>query len=346
MHIDIKNLRDVEVEKEIPFEELALIIEDAVVRAYIKHITPIPNDVDYKPTAVKLEDEKGRPRARVGLDRKTGDITIFAPVYNDEDERTGEEVVDSSDFGYIAVAEAKRVLFQSIRALDDEKILGEFRHKKGDLISGVIQQSSNAKMIHVLIGKNLEAVMPSPEQVAGEDYTHGKRIRVVITDVKKGMKGPSITVSRHHPDLVRRLFELEVPEIGQGLVKVAAISRHQGHRTKIAVFSTEPGFNAKGAFIGELGARVRNVSKELGDEKIDIVDYSPDIAEFVAHALSPAKVTKAVLVDASINAVRAFVPEYQLSLAIGKDGQNARLAAMLTRAKIDVKSDALMDELL
>jgi N utilization substance protein A len=201
-------------------------------------------------------------------------------------------------------------------------------------------------MVHVLIGKNLEAVMPSPEQVAGEDYTHGKRIRVVITDVKKGMKGPSITVSRHHPDLVRRLFELEVPEIGQGLVKVAAISRHQGHRTKIAVFSTEPGFNAKGAFIGELGARVRNVSKELGDEKIDIVDYSPDIAEFVAHALSPAKVTKAVLVDASINAVRAFVPEYQLSLAIGKDGQNARLAAMLTRAKIDVKSDALMDELL
>lgn len=344
MHIDIKQLRDVESEKEIPFEELVDIVESAIERAYIKHITPISDDPDARPQAVKTEDDKGRKRARVTLDRKSGDITIRVPRYDENDEQVGEDVVDTADFGYIAVSEAKRVLFQRIRAIDDEKILGEFSHKKGDLISGVIQQSSNEKMIHVLIGKNLEAVMPSSEQVATEEYTHGKRIRVVITDVKKGLKGPSITVSRHHPDLVKRLFELEVPEIGQGLVKIAAISRHQGHRTKIAVFSTEPGFNAKGAFIGELGSRVRNVSKELGDEKIDIVDYSPDIAEFVAHALSPAKVTKAVLVDAATNAVRAFVPEYQLSLAIGKDGQNARLAAMLTRAKIDVKSDALLNE--
>jgi N utilization substance protein A len=345
MHIDIKQLRDVEAEKEIPFEELVDIVESAIERAYIKHITPILDDPDARPLAVKTEDERGRKRVRVSLDRKSGDIAIHIPEYDDEtDAVVSEELADLTDFGYIAVAEAKRVLFQRIRAIDDEKILGEFSHKKGDLISGVIQQSSNEKMIHVLIGKNLEAVMPIAEQVSGEDYAHGKRIRVVITDVKKGMKGPSITVSRHHPDLVKRLFELEVPELGQGLVKIAAISRHQGHRTKIAVFSTESGFNAKGAFIGELGARVRNVSKELGDEKIDIVDYSPDIAEFVAHALSPAKVTKAVLVDAATNAVRAFVPEYQLSLAIGKDGQNARLAAMLTRAKIDVKSDALLDD--
>ena len=344
MHIDIKNLRDVEAEKEIPFDELVDIVEDAIERAYVKHITPVPAELGDRPAPVKMEDEHGNKRARATLDRKTGDITIFTPTYNDEDELTGEEQVVDTDFGYIAANEAKRVLVQRIRAIDDEKILGEFSHKKGDLISGVIQQSSNSKMIQVLIGKNLEAVMPSAEQVAGEEYLHGKRIRVVITDVKKGLKGPSITVSRHHPDLVKRLFELEVPEIGQGLVKSAAISRHQGHRTKIAVFSTEPGFNAKGAFIGELGSRVRNVSKELGDEKIDIVDYSPNIAEFVAHALSPAKVTKAVLVDEATNAVRAFVPEYQLSLAIGKDGQNARLAAMLTRAKIDVKSDTLLDE--
>ncbi len=344
MHIDIKQLRDVEAEREIPFEELVDIVESAIERAYIKHITPILDDPDARPAAVKTEDEKGRKRVRVSLDRKSGDIAIHLPEYDDDDKMVNEELADLTDFGYIAVAEAKRVLFQRIRAIDDEKILGEFSHKKGDLISGVVQQSSNAKMIHVLIGKNLEAVMPIAEQVAGEEYTHGKRIRVVITDVKKGMKGPSITVSRHHPDLVKRLFELEVPEIGQGLVKIAAISRHQGHRTKIAVFSTEPGFNAKGAFIGELGSRVRNVSKELGDEKIDIVDYSPDIAQFVAHALSPAKVTKAVLVDAATNAVRAFVPEYQLSLAIGKDGQNARLAAMLTRAKIDVKSDDLIED--
>ncbi|MFZ4505428.1 MAG: transcription termination factor NusA, partial [Microbacteriaceae bacterium] len=324
MHIDIKNLRDIEGEKEIPFDELVDIVQDAVERAYVKHITPAPAELGDRPAPVKMEDEHGNKRARAVLDRKTGDIEIFAPTYNDDDELTGEEVVEDTDFGYIAASEAKRVLIQRIRAIDDEKILGEFSHKKGDLISGVVQQSSSAKMIHILIGKNLEAVMPSAEQVATEVYEHGKRIRVVITDVKKGLKGPSITVSRHHPDLVRRLFELEVPEIGQGLVKIAAISRHQGHRTKIAVFSTEAGFNAKGAFIGELGSRVRNVSKELGDEKIDIVDYSPNVAEFVAHALSPAKVTKAVLVDEATNAVRAFVPEYQLSLAIGKDGQNAR----------------------
>jgi len=344
MHIEIKNLRDVEAEKEIPFDELVDIVEDAIERAYVKHITPVPAELGDRPVPPKMEDDHGNKRARATLDRKTGDVTIFAPTYNDDDELTGEEEIVDTDFGYIAANEAKRVLIQRIRAIDDEKILGEFSHKKGDLISGVIQQSSNSKMVQVLIGKNLEAVMPSAEQVAGEEYAHGKRIRVVITDVKKGLKGPSITVSRHHPDLVKRLFELEVPEINQGLVKIAAISRHQGHRTKIAVFSMEPGFNAKGAFIGELGARVRNVSKELGDEKIDIVDYSTDIAQFVAHALSPAKVTKAILVDEATNAVRAYVPEYQLSLAIGKDGQNARLAAMLTRAKIDVKSDTLLDE--
>ena len=345
MHIDIKQLREVEIDKEIQPGELVGIVESAIQRAYVKHITPIPHDLGDRPHQVKLEDEHGRDRARVNLDRKSGDITIFVPAYDEDGEFIGEEQVDPEDFGYIAVAEAKRVMFQALRSIDDDKVMGEFQHKKGDLISGVIQQSSNAQMVHVLIGKNLEAVMPKPEQVAGEDYSHGRRIRVVITDVKMGMKGPSITVSRHHPELVKRLFELEVPELGQGLVKIAAISRHQGHRTKIAVFSTESGFNAKGAFIGELGARVRNVSKELGDEKIDIVDYSPDLVEFVAHALSPAKVTKAVLIDEATNAVRAFVPEYQLSLAIGKDGQNARLAAMLTRAKIDVKSDTLMDEL-
>jgi N utilization substance protein A len=242
-----------------------------------------------------------------------------------------------------AVAEAKRVLFQSIRALDDEKILGEFSHKKGDLISGVIQQSSNAKMIHVLIGKNLEAVMPSPEQVAGEDYTHGKRIRVVITDVKKGMKGPSITVSRHHPDLVRRLFELEVPEIGQGLVKVAAISRHQGHRTKIAVFSNDSNVDPVGACVGARGARVRMVVNELRGEKIDIVPFSDEPADFVMKALSPAKV-KEVRIHEDTGTAEVIVPDYQLSLAIGKEGQNARLAARLTGWRVDIKSETQLAE--
>ena len=181
-------------------------------------------------------------------------------------------------------------------------------------------------------------------QVPGEDYSHGSRIRVYVTSVSKGLKGPSITVSRTHPGLVRRLFALEVPEIASGLVEIAALSREAGHRTKMAVRATQPGINAKGACIGELGQRVRAVTSELHDEKIDIVDWSDDLATFVASALSPAKVTSAFVVDEKLKAVRALVPDYQLSLAIGKEGQNARLAAKLTGAKIDIQPDSVMED--
>jgi N utilization substance protein A len=158
------------------------------------------------------------------------------------------------------------------------------------------------------------------------------------------MKGPQITVSRTHPSLVRRLFALEVPEIASGVVEIVSLAREAGHRTKIAVRATEPGVNAKGACIGELGQRVRAVTAELNNEKIDIVDYSPDLATFVASALSPAKVTSAYIIDESIKAVRALVPDYQLSLAIGKEGQNARLAAKLTGAKIDIQPDSILED--
>ena len=178
----------------------------------------------------------------------------------------------------------------------------------------------------------------------GETYTHGSRIRVYVTSVGKGHKGPQITVSRTHPGLVRKLFALEVPEIASGVVEIISLAREAGHRTKIAVRANEPGVNAKGACIGELGARVRAVTTELGDEKIDIVDYSSRPADFVASALSPAKVTSAFVIDASTKAVRALVPDYQLSLAIGKEGQNARLAAKLTGARIDIQPDSILDE--
>ena len=197
-------------------------------------------------------------------------------------------------------------------------------------------------MVHVDLG-TVEAILPPEEQVAGEQYAHGSRLRVYVTSVSKGTKGPQITVSRTHPGLVRKLFALEVPEIASGLVEITSLAREAGHRTKIAVTAKDPAINAKGACIGELGRRVRAVTEELGGEKIDIVDYDPELAKFVANALSPAKVTSSFVLDAGTKAVRALVPDYQLSLAIGKEGQNARLAAKLTGAKIDIQPDSILE---
>jgi N utilization substance protein A len=197
--------------------------------------------------------------------------------------------------------------------------------------------------VMVDLGK-IEAVLPAPEQVPGEKYEHGSRLRVYVVGVRKGFKGPQITVSRTHPNLVKKLFALEVPEIADGTVEITAIAREAGHRTKIAVKANDPSINAKGACIGEMGRRVRAVTEELAGEKIDIVDHDPDLATFVAHALSPAKVTSAFVLDAGTKAVRALVPDYQLSLAIGKEGQNARLAAKLTGAKIDIQPDSVLDD--
>ena len=222
-------------------------------------------------------------------------------------------------------------------------MLGEFRAKEGDIVAGVIQQGPNPKMIHVDLG-SVEAILPPEEQVSTEEYTHGSRLRVYVTSVAKGNKGPQITVSRTHPGLVRKLFALEVPEIAQGLVEIVSLAREAGHRTKIAVVAKDPSINAKGACIGEMGRRVRAVTEELSGEKIDIIDYNPELAAFVAQALSPAKVTSAFILDAQTKAVRALVPDYQLSLAIGKEGQNARLAAKLTGAKIDIQPDSILDE--
>ena len=223
-------------------------------------------------------------------------------------------------------------------------MLGEFRGKEGDIVAGVVQQGPNPRMVHVDLG-SVEAILPPEEQVAGEEYAHGSRLRVYVTSVAKGTKGPQITVSRTHPGLVRKLFALEVPEIPAGLVEIVSLAREAGHRTKIAVKANDPTINAKGACIGELGRRVRAVTEELGGEKIDIVDYDPELAKFVANALSPAKVTSSFILDASTKAVRALVPDYQLSLAIGKEGQNARLAAKLTGAKIDIQPDSVLETL-
>jgi N utilization substance protein A len=200
-----------------------------------------------------------------------------------------------------------------------------------------VQQGKDPRMVQIDLG-TVEAILPPPEQVPGEYYRHGSRLRVYVTDVHRGPKGPAITVSRSHPNLVRRLFELEVPEISDGQVEIVALAREAGHRSKLAVRSLQAGINAKGACIGEMGTRVRAVMTELGDEKIDIVDFDDDPATFVGHALSPAKVVSVEVLDEATHQIRAVVPDNQLSLAIGKEGQNARLAAKLTGWRIDIVS--------
>ncbi|WP_296196460.1 transcription termination factor NusA [uncultured Microbacterium sp.] len=327
MDIDMSLLRGIEREREIPLAELAGIIEQAILTAFEKHSA-----------------EHGTPveGARATLDRKTGHVSIYAPLRDEEGAVLGEEEVFPDDFGRIAAFAAKQVIGQRLRDIADDAVLGEFRGKEGDIVAGVVQQGPNPRMVHVDLG-TVEAILPPEEQVPGETYAHGSRIRVYVTGVSKGVKGPAITVSRTHPGLVRKLFALEVPEIAAGLVEIVALAREAGHRTKMAVVSSDSSINAKGACIGELGRRVRAVTEELGGEKIDIVDYSPQLPVFVANALSPAKVTSSFVLDAATKAVRALVPDYQLSLAIGKEGQNARLAARLTGAKIDIQPDSVLE---
>ncbi|HLP23194.1 MAG TPA: transcription termination factor NusA [Microbacteriaceae bacterium] len=330
MDIDLNVLRMMEREKEIPFDELVTIIEQAILTAYLKHTNP---------------DQHGHipaNGARVELDRKTGHITVYIPERDEEGNILGEVVDSPDDFGRIAAHAAKQVINQRLRDIADDAVLGEFKGKEGDIVAGVIQQGPNPRMVHIDLGA-IEAILPPEEQVPGEEYPHGSRIRVYVTSVSRGLKGPSITVSRTHPGLVRKLFALEVPEIAAGTVEIVSLAREAGHRTKIAVRATEPGINAKGACIGELGQRVRSVTAELGEEKIDIVDWSDDLPTFVSNALSPAKVSSAFVLDAATKSVRALVPDYQLSLAIGKEGQNARLAAKLTTAKIDIQPDSVME---
>jgi N utilization substance protein A len=198
-------------------------------------------------------------------------------------------------------------------------------------------------VVLVDLGK-IEAVLPAHEQVPGEDYVHGERLRAYVVQVKKGHKGPSVTLSRTHPGLVKKLFALEVPEIADGTVEIAAVAREAGHRTKIAVRSRRPGVNPKGACIGPMGSRVRNVMTELHGEKIDIIDWSEDPGEFVGNALSPARVSHVEVLDLEGRVARVIVPDYQLSLAIGKEGQNARLAARLTGWRIDIRPDTQAED--
>jgi N utilization substance protein A len=236
---------------------------------------------------------------------------------------------------------AKQVILQRLREATDEAHFGEYAGRDGDLVTGVVQAHearAEKGIVTVDLGK-VEATLPPAEQVPGELYGHGQRIKCIVVHVAKGFRGPQITLSRSHPSLVKKLFALEVPEIADGTVEIAAIAREAGHRTKIAVRSTAQGVNAKGACIGPMGQRVRAVMSELHGEKIDIIDWSDDPATFVGNALSPAKALRVDVVDAATKTARVIVPDFQLSLAIGREGQNARLAARLTGWRIDIRPD-------
>jgi N utilization substance protein A len=319
MDIDLSILRMLEREKEISFDVLVDAIEQALLTAYQR--TP-----------------DAQQQTRVVLDRKTGHVSVLVSELDDDGNVVGEYEDTPEGFGRIAATTAKQVMLQRLRDAEDEIKFGEFSGREGDIISGVIQQGRNPDDVMVDLGR-LEALLPVSERVPGEEYKHGERIKCLVVSVRKGMRGPQVTLSRSHPNLVRKLFALEVPEIADGTVEIAAIAREAGHRTKIAVHSTVPGVNAKGACIGPMGQRVRNVMSELHGEKIDIVDWSEDPAELVAHALSPARVNSVEIVDLAARSCRVVVPDFQLSLAIGKEGQNARLAARLTGWRIDIRSD-------
>jgi N utilization substance protein A len=278
----------------------------------------------------------------VEINRQSGAAVVYAQEYGDGGELLREWDDTPHDFGRIAAMTAKQVILQRLREATDEVHFGEYVNRDGDLVTGVIQaheSRSEKGIVSVDLGK-VEAVLPQSEQVPGETYPHGQRIRCVVVHVAKSFRGPQVTLSRSHPALVKKLFALEVPEIADGTVEIAAIAREAGHRTKIAVRSTVPGVNPKGACIGPMGQRVRAVMSELHGEKIDIIDWSDDPAEFVGNALSPAKALKVEVVDLATRAARVTVPDYQLSLAIGREGQNARLAARLTGWRIDIRSDA------
>ena len=335
-------LRELVKEKGICEDLIITTIQDALVAAYKKN---------YANANTKAQNVK------VSIDRETGEIGVYAQkvvvdeVYDDVTEISLEEakaispryevddVVDlevtPKNFGRVAAQLAKQVVTQRIKEAERNIIYDEYKEKEFDIITGTILRKDKG-MVFVNLGK-LEGVIGPNEQIPGEEYKFNEKLKLYIVEVKNGSKGPQIHVSRTHPGLVKRLFELEVPEIFDGVVEVKSISREAGSRSKIAVYSNDEEVDAMGACVGPKGVRVQNIVNELKNEKIDIIKWSKDPAEFIANSLSPAKVLD-VEVDEENKTAKVVVDDNQLSLAIGKEGQNVRLAAKLTNWKIDIKS--------
>ncbi|MDR9757567.1 MAG: transcription termination factor NusA [Thermacetogeniaceae bacterium] len=339
MNLELINaLQDIEKEKGISSEVLLEAIEHALHTAYRKNFGSAQN------SRIEIDKETGEIRV---YSRKTvvanvsdsnTEISLEEAVQVEPEAKEGEVIeieVTPRDFGRIAAQAAKQVVVQQIREAERGLIYQEFSSREGDIVTGTVRRQE-AKNIFIDLGR-AEAVLIPSEQIPTEKYNRGDRIKAYITEVKKTTKGPQILVSRTHPGLLKRLFELEVPEIFEGIVEIKAVAREPGMRSKIAVYSRDENVDSIGSCVGPKGMRVQAVVVELKGEKIDIVKWSSDPREFIANALSPAKVDS-VEIDEEEKAARVIVPDHQLSLAIGKEGQNARLAARLTGWKIDIKS--------
>ncbi|SCY12565.1 transcription termination factor NusA [Alkaliphilus peptidifermentans] len=340
----IEALQQIQKDKGISKEILIDAIEAALISSYKRNFGTSQN-------------------VRVEIERDTGDVRVYSQkqvveeVEDDlleisiEDAKAIDSNYDAGDvierevtprnFGRIAAQTAKQVVVQRIREAERGVVFEEFINRESDIITGSVARVAKG-MVYINLGKT-EAILGPTEQMPNEDYNHGDRIKTYIVEVKKTTKGPQIVVSRTHPGLIKRLFELEVPEIHEGVVEIKSISREAGSRTKIAVESKDPNVDPVGACVGPKGTRVQSIVDELKGEKIDIIKYSKDPSEFIASSLSPSKVLSAV-VNPDEKTAKVVVPDYQLSLAIGKEGQNARLAAKLTGWKIDIKSESQVKE--
>ncbi|MEI2639864.1 MAG: transcription termination factor NusA [Microthrixaceae bacterium] len=311
-------LQALAVDRQISVETLFGALADAMTAAYQKR----PDAHQY---------------SWVDIDTETGEIRVIAQEIDDDGEPYGEEMdVTPNDFGRIAAQTTRQVMSQRIRQAERDLKYEEYAGREGEIITGIIQQSDSRYTL-LDLGR-AEALLPQSEQVNYERPDPGDRVKAYIVEVRNSPKGPQIVVSRTHPGLIKRLFELEVPEIAEGIVEIKACAREPGQRTKIAVWSNDSNIDPVGACVGARGARVRMVVNELRGEKIDIVPFSDDPNDFVMKALQPAKV-KEVRIDAEAGSAQVIVPDFQLSLAIGKEGQNARLASRLTGLRIDIRSE-------
>jgi N utilization substance protein A len=311
-------LEVLEREKGVPAETILDALANALVTAYKR-----------SPGAAE--------EARVTIDQDTGEIKVYAQELDEEGNVTQEWEDTPDDFGRIAAQTAKQVIVQRLRDAKREQVFDIYEGREGDLVTGIVQQHDHRYTILDL--GNAEALMPGSERMPYERLERGTRVKAFILEVRKETKGPQIVVSRSHPDFIRRLFELEVPELLDGTVEIKAIAREPGHRTKIAVASNDRNVDPVGACVGARGSRVRQVVNELRGEKVDIVEWRGESAQFIAEALSPAKVRE-VRLDSETMTAAVIVPDHQLSLAIGKEGQNARLAARLTGYRIDIQSES------
>lgn len=329
MKIDIEALKRIEKEAGIELQDLFLTIAKSLLSAYYEH---------------KVTRPEGKPR--VDINSVTGEVAITLSEVDEEGNVLREWDDTPINFGRVGALAVREALIKRLREVEVGRAFDEYQELEGRLVTGIVQRDvyANEKGIVVVhIGTESEGqdgVLIPAEQLPGEKLEHGDRVKCYVVGVGRGNRNLQINLSRTHPELVRKLFELEVPEIADGTVEIVAIAREAGHRTKISVRPTVKGVNAKGACIGPRGQRVNNVMRELGGEKVDIIDWNEDPAKYVGNALAPSRVVKVEVLSAEEQTARVTVPDYQLSLAIGREGQNARLAARLTGWKIDIHSDA------